>query len=282
MLKKFQLLSICLSFVFLGNAQKDILNKKFSPAQLKGDLEILVSDMKACHPGLYEYTSPEIFDSLANAFENGLTDSLTQDEFHVQVRKFIRVVGCGHTAAKPSAEWYKALKGKATLIPIHVFLHKGQLFVREVFDDGKDSLIGSRIISVDGVSTDKLLTELKSITGRDGVGETMVNRNIERLFQTYYMFLNGMSSDYSVKLERNDGQIVDITLEGKVPKRYITDRSYDLLDEMEAPSIKFGFIDSARKVALIDLDGFLPKGYKKIYRKAFKQMASMDSVNLLH
>ena len=281
MIKRFRLLIFFFAVVFKGYTQNYPFDRKFSPDELKEDAEILVNTLYDNHPGIYDYTSKAEFDSLELVFYSQLTDSLTQDEFHVHVRKFIRFVGCGHTAAKPSADWYKTLKGKATLIPVHVFLHNDELFIRKVFDGGRDSLIGARVLSVEGVSASDLLVDLKSIAGRDGVGETMVTRNVERLFQTYYMFLNGMSSQYSMKLEKSDGEVVELTLKGQVPSKYPIDRSYDLLDAMQAPSIEFGFLDSTRKVALINVDGFLPKGYKKIYRKAFKQLASMDSVDLV-
>ncbi|MDG1333536.1 MAG: S41 family peptidase [Crocinitomicaceae bacterium] len=281
MLRKFHLLLICLSLVALGNAQEDVFTEKYGPDQLKSDLNILVSDMKSSHPGLYEYTTPAIFDSLATVFETGLTDSLTQEQFHLRVRKFIRVVGCGHTSAQPSDPWYKALRGNASTVPMHIFLQDDQMYIRKAFDEKLDSLIGARVVSIDNRPANEVLAELKSIVGRDGFGETRVERNVQRLFQTFYLFCYGQRETYQLELEKSTGEMVNVTVEGKNPKRYSIQKRHQLTRVISAKHAKFGFIDSARKTAVIDLNSFPTGGYKKFYRKSFKQLAENNSETLI-
>lgn len=281
MFMKFHLLLIGLFLVFIGKAQDDVFTKKFGPNELKGDLEVLISDLKACHPGLYEYTTPEVIDSLVVAFRQGLTDSLTQEEFHVRVRKFLRVVGCGHTSAKPSAEWYSALKGNTSAIPIHVLVQGDQLFVKKAFDEKLDNLKGARIVSIDGVPAKEVLSELKSLIVRDGVGEALVVRNIERLFQTYYLFAYGMHDDYRIELEDHIGEIVTVFVQGKTPKGYSLQKKHELIDVLKVPKAEFGFIDSSRNAAVLDLNSFPSTKFKKFYRKSFKRLAENGTETLI-
>jgi C-terminal processing protease CtpA/Prc len=281
MVKQFYLLAFCVFCVLAGNAQSDLFTKKYSADQLKSDFQILVSDLKACHPGLYEYVSEEKLDSLALSIETGLADSLTQQEFYVQIRQFLSVVGCGHTSAAPAKKSFLALKGKASVIPVHVFLLDDELYLRTAFDEGLDSLIGAKILSIDGFQTEEVLAKIKSTISRDGIAETMQKRYIERMFQTYYLLIYGMRETYKLELESKEGIIVNLTVQGKAPKRYAYHGKHDLIDEIEGKSAKFGFVDSLRKVAVLDLNSFPSGKFRKFYRKSFKQLAENGSETLI-
>ncbi|MFK7783650.1 MAG: S41 family peptidase [Crocinitomicaceae bacterium] len=266
---------------FFGNAQGDLFSNKFGTDQLKADFEILVSDLKACHPGLYDYTTPRTIDSLSTAFQQGLTDSLTEQEFYIRIRKFLSVVGCGHTGAAPSAESFSKLRGKASALPIHIFVQDNQLYLRRTFDDSIDSLVQSRIISIDGVSAEDIRAEMEAIVSKDGNGEAMAVRYTEKLFQTYYLYLYGMKDTYQVVLETRAGERVNVTLEGNVPKGRGIQKTHKLIDPMKTSQAKFGFVDSLRKVAVMDLNSFPSGGYQKFYRESFKQLAEHESETLI-
>lgn len=280
-LKKCTLLLFCLIFLSQVFAQHYVYDSKISPEKLKTDFSILVSSLRENHPALYDFTSKSNFDSLANACLVSLTDPLTEGEFHVLVRKFTRVIGCGHTESRPSQDWYKSVKARKNLIPIHVYLQSGKLYVRNVFDENGDSLIGARIISIDGVSVYEILLEMKSIIGRDGVGWSMENRNVERMFQTYYTFLYGMKDVYTIEAELASGDLIRASLNGKVAEKYPAQKPIELTDVLEIQGAKFGMLSESKKIAVLDLNSFPSKGYKKFYRKVFKRLSEMDSINLI-
>ena len=281
MLKKTTLLLVCLTFLSIGNAQEYSFEAKISPEKLEEDFSILLSSLRNHHPGLNNYLTVVQFDSLANTVTTSLTDSLTEAQFHVQVRKFIRYIRCGHTVAMPSRNWYDAVKADPKLIPIHVLLKEGELFVRAVFDDQNDGLLGARIISINGVSSSEIILSMKSIIMRDGVGETMVNSGLERLFQTYFMFLYGMKNVYTIQVEQVDGDLIESKLAGHAGKRYTYEDAFELENVLEIPSAKFGILKGSEHLAVLDLASFPRKGYKKFYRKVFKRLADIDSVDLI-
>lgn len=283
MLKNISLLVFC-CFVLsaLGQTKEYAIEAKISPIDLKEDFKILITSLRENHPGLYDFTTKTQFDSLAIEITTSLTDSLTEAEFHVVVRKFIQVIGCGHTSARPSIDWYQTVSAKESLVPIHVFVEDNELYIRDVFkEDNAGAMIGSRIISINGTSATKILNEMKSILSRDGVGETMVRRNVERLFQTLFAFLYGTSSTYIIEVELLDGEFVKSNIKGAKARKYATQKSMELVGVLEIPEAKFGMLEKSTKIAVLDLNSFPSKGYKKFYRKVFDRLSDMDSVTLI-
>jgi len=282
MFKKVHILAFIVLPVLHVNAQvDDVVNEKFGSTELKEDAQILISDLKACHPALYEYTTQHEFDSLAMEFELELNDSLTEEEFHIRVRKFLRVIDCGHTSAKPSEEWYSMMHKGVSTIPIHILLHKEEMYVQNVFARNADSLIGAKILGINGVSAAEVLEELKSIVGRDGVGDFYVLRNVERIFQTYYLFLYGSKEYYKVDLELSTGKMISVSLAGKRPIKRQVQKQHELIEELNFPQTSFGFIDSTKKTAVMDLNSFPSKKYGKFYRKTFKALSENESEVLI-
>ncbi|MDB0037859.1 S41 family peptidase [bacterium] len=281
MIKKIQLLVIFLTFSVFGHAQAYSFGKKISPEQLKEDFSILVTSLQENHPGLYDFSSKAKFDSLVVENLRAMNDSLTADVFHVRVRKFLHVIGCGHTSARPSKDWYKFVREQDRIIPMHVFLYNEELYVRGIITDSIGDYVGARIVAVNDVPSQEILAELKSITGHDGVGETMVDKNVERLFQTLYTFFYGLRDVYYVDLEFKNGVERELRLEGGNAKKYFVDKP-DVYDtEIEVKEAKFGFVGGSKKVAVMKLNSFPLKGYKKFYKKVFKRLSDYDSVDLV-
>lgn len=281
MLIKYVLNSWFLLFLSHGFSQDYNLNAKIAPDQLKEDFTILAASMQNHHPDLYRFFPKSKFDSLTNVNLNALTDSLTEGEFHVIVRKFTRNIACGHTVALPSKEWYATLRKDIRLIPIQVELKNDQLFIRKVQGELSDSIVNSRILEIDGVPVLTIISELKSIIERDGYGETRVLRHIESSFQTYYSFLYGMKNSYHVVCQTESDQIIESNLEG-VKEKVLQKRDDLKIDTVfQTETATFGIRNDSRNQAVIDLTSFPNKGYKKFYKQTFQCLTGMDSVELI-
>ena len=139
--------SVLLSQCF---AQDYNYGAKISAEKLQEDFSILTTSLVENHPGLYVFTPKVQFDSLTNVYAQSLTDSLTEEEFNVFTRKFLKGIGCGHTTSVPSPDWYKEVRGKTKQVPIHVFVHNDQLYIRDIFGDTEsyDDLLGARVVSI--------------------------------------------------------------------------------------------------------------------------------------
>ncbi len=281
MKKKWGFLVIGLLLSIQCWSQNQAFESKLSSGQLQEDFEILLTSLRENHPGLYDFISVDQFDSIVDSYQKELHDSLTPSSFHVLVRKFVANIGCGHTTARPSQEWYQHVKADPKQIPMHIIVQDDQLYVKEIFSSSVADWKTHKILSIDGRSSQELLTEFRSITEHDGVGTTMVTRSVERLFQTYYTFLYGSKDEYRVEIEGDEGEIVELKLRGKAAHQYQVDWPIDMTVDLGINHAKFGVLRGTKDVAVIDMSSFPREGYKKFYKKLFRELALYDSIPLV-
>lgn len=280
-MKKWCFFAVSLLFSVQCWGQKSSFEAKLSPSQLNEDFDILLKSLRENHPGLYDFMPKIQLDSLANAYRDGLSDSLTPSDFHVIVRKFVAHIGCGHTTARPSQAWYDHVKKDPKQIPMHIVIENDEMYVKQIFSKGVDGWEGSRIVSIEGRLSSELLSEFKSITEHDGVSDVMVLRSVERLFQTYYTFLYGARKSYAVKVEREDGETMELNLEGKAALPYQVDWPIEMATAHGIDHARFGILRGDKDVAVIDMSSFPRDDYKKFYKDVFQQLSYYDSIPLI-
>ncbi|PIE86763.1 MAG: hypothetical protein CSA03_03750 [Bacteroidetes bacterium] len=262
-------------------SQNRAIDSNLSPSQLQEDFEILVKSLRENHPGLYDFAPKSEFDSLAALYQRAFSDSMKPSAFHVLVRKFVANIGCGHTTARPSQAWYAHVKENPKQIPMHVIVEGDQLYVKKIFSSNVSEWKGYKILSIDGRSSSDILFDFKSITEHDGVGTVMVIRSVERLFQTYYTFLYGSKDIYTVELEKENRESIELVLKGKAALPYQVDWPIDMAVDLGINHANFGILHEPTEIAVIDMSSFPREGYKKFYRELFKELAVHDSIPLV-
>ncbi len=268
-------------FIF-GQKGSFQIDKKFTPNELQEDFKICFDALKSVHPSLYHYTSQSDFEKLYSQHLSGLNDSLTHDEFHVIVRQFIKHVKCGHTTTLPSLEWYAYQRKESKVIPLNIFFIDGEFFVHQSSDSTLP--VGSKILSIDSHSYQDIIADMKDITERDGLSFSFVESKIENLFRTYYLFLYGRQDYYQVEYIDPSGNKKSITLEGGAslikPKTNKPVTKY--IDQAKTSGGSFYIkSDETSKYAVLDLNSFQSKGYKKFYKAMFKSIESNNVKNLI-
>ena len=269
-MKKISVGFMILTSLCFGQEDRSSVNSKFSSDQLKNDFSLLVNTLKEVHPGVYHFISEDSLNKLSEQFLSNLSNSMTQAEFHLTVRRFIRVIGCGHVTAKPSAEWYQERIANPYLIPLNVYIIDRDVYVRDALDRADTIQKGWKILAIDGVLIDDLLNQLYEIHERDGFNETFERKKIEKSFQTYYLFLSGVKKQFDLVFETVQQDTVTLKLDyanGRIAKN---DPSIDFRSKVVSQSNEFGILAVDSTIALLDLNSFDSKGYKKFYKKGFK------------
>jgi len=75
--------------------------KVISPELLLKDFQILEHMLESSHPSLHRYISVDSLKNAAEELKAGIRDGLTEEHFHILVRKYLKNIRCGHTYAKP-------------------------------------------------------------------------------------------------------------------------------------------------------------------------------------
>jgi len=248
------------------------IEKRFTVAELESDFKILSSALKEIHPSLYSFISKADFENLINTTSAEISNDLTELEFHILVRKLIRGIRCGHTMAKPSSKWYDLQKKDSKLLPFDIILLNDKIFIKESYDNDSKLEPGIEILSIDDVSIHEIIKSMKSIQEVDGIATSFENKKIEKYFRTYYLFLYGRANQYEIEYLDKGNNKSKVTIKGGLSKTInnVSSTSNNAIQKMSGANL---FIDEKQKnLAVLDINGFSSKGYKKFYKTVFKEI----------
>lgn len=269
---------------FVNGQQAYDPEKIYSQEQLRNDFEILITALQEGQPGLNRYLSLDslqfYIEETRLKFNNGLTES----EFHLVIREFLAQIKCGHTVAMPSAQFYNLYKGKATLLPLEVYLIDSKLFVRENYSTDTTIAIGDEIIEINGVKASDLILKMNAIQPRDGYSKNFVQHSVQVNFRTYFLFLYGMHSKYSLSIANTKGGVRNIEIKGNVHASNNFAHVYDSTKYQLALRIKdeaLYFSKENPTLAILQIKAFQQKDYKKFYKQAFELMAKSQRSELV-
>lgn len=268
----------------IANAQESPNSppKLYSPTQLKLDFNILTESLNQIHPSVNRYISQQKLDSVNQKVLNNLKDSLSEMEFQILVRQYVKNIRCGHTVVRPSKEWYAAQKGSGGFLPFSVFVHKNKLFVKHSLDSGKLLHLGDEILAINKLSADSIIKKMTSIQELDGFSSTFESRKIERLFITYFAFLYGKFDDFELEIinrESNERSTLTVSEKRTETKPKAEPKDSNLIFKTPSASFALSIFDS--NTAILKLNKFSMGKYKRFYRKSFKYLNKNEVANLI-
>ncbi|MBP6185102.1 MAG: hypothetical protein KA479_09190 [Saprospiraceae bacterium] len=253
------------------------LYRRYSPVQLQQDFLILQQSLLTTHPDVHNFIKPDSLESLGQDYVASITDSLTEDEFHILVRKYLVAVGCGHTMAKPSEEWYAFQTLHQQPLPFDIHLYQDKFYVKNYYQ--KDTLlsVGTEITAIDHRPIQDILHAMKAIQERDGYAASFVTSHVEKLFRTYYLFLYGSKPTYIITYLTPSNKMETITVNGIKPENAKAKITTDLNDStlvLKTTAASFYIKTDYPQLGYLDIDRFQNKGYKKFYKTVFERISS--------
>jgi len=282
LIKNLLLVIFLLNGLFIQSSCFGQEDKVLSTEQAQNDFELAIASLKNVHPSLNAYLSIEHFDNLVDSVRNELNSNIKESELHIILRKIISQLGCGHTLARPSENWYASLKNPS-IFPLSVYMVDDRIFVKENHQDDTLLIRGMEIVSIEGKTVGDVLDDMRSIQQRDGISKSFVNNKVEQLFRSYYLFLYGMKETYQMEYLDLDGVLKKAVLKGgssktKKKKTRVEDQQKD---EIETSSARFYVLKDDPERAVLDIDAFQQKKYKKFYKTVFKEIENKGIKNLV-
>ncbi|MEL6591141.1 MAG: S41 family peptidase [Bacteroidota bacterium] len=270
-----------LLFCFSAFAQEDQYqeDKLFPPEVLQSDFAVLAESLQDTHPSLYAFIEPDSLDQLIKTTKASLTEALTEEEFHIVVRKFLRNIRCGHTMAIPSADWYSLQINDSRVPPLDVVLLGEELFVKFAFEKGDALRPGSKIISINGIESAEIIRRMRAFHEVDGYNSTFEDSKIERSFTTYFLFLYGRSDYYEIRYldEKSEVQLARLQGGVKRPKQTRDETAPEVSASMAGA--KFYILEE--NLAYLDINRFSSEGFKKFYKTTFASIADAGIEHLV-
>jgi C-terminal processing protease CtpA/Prc len=258
--------------------------KVISRELLLNDFQILEQMLESSHPSLHRYISGDSLKNVAEVLKSGIGDGLTEDQFHILVRKYLKHIRCGHTYAKPSAGWYTFQENNTKMLPFRIRIDNHKMFVSALHPEVGDLAIDEEITGINGRSSDQILLEMQAIQQQDGFSESYVKFSIERNFGTYHLMLYGSSENYTIDVRKSAGEtrqsMVSAGENVKGPVfEPIDTNAFRLKFQAEDALFYVSKMDST--IGFLSISSFASSGYKKFYKQVFEHINSTGIKHLV-
>lgn len=195
----------------------------WSAEHAREDLDVLVKALKADHPALYRYCTPEQFERCADSLRQSLSAPCTELEILDRLAAFYPLLGDGHTLFLPTEEW--AQGAPARYFPLPITVTDTALYIRCSAGIVDSSLAGAHVLAINGVPSSSILDTLITRQVRDGLHTDYAIWVLDQWFRSYYRYSFGEPDQFSVLVEKA-GQRQVITCQA---------RSFDELPEPCGP-----------------------------------------------
>jgi hypothetical protein len=203
---------VSISLIFILNFASSVQEQKFTPEQMKVDLDFMLKTFEEVHPNLYLRFNKTDVEYARHTLENQLSSELTVQNFYELVSPFVKKFEDGHTRlgspdyhqenqvaeASGSAESYRffVLKEGVGLIDFRAFenLERFQGFLRNTFLQVKTQGIRTLIIDLrDNGGGNSALGDalLEYITDQPYRQFSRFERKVSSQARTWFLSQNG-------------------------------------------------------------------------------------------
>ena len=250
--------------------------------ELIADWSHMVNTVFSIHPKTTILSNKETLQKRADSLAYLITDSMALESFHILVRKWLTEIGCGHLTSAPPLEWYTRQRTLNRYIPFEVYVDNDQLFIKAVSDSTGTIRQGMEILSINQMSSARILNDMRAIQVRDGRSTTGVDYYVEALFRTYFIFLYGNCDRYTIEFMDANQNTRIATLE---PAARLAPAGKLTIPEMQNIRTADSIADlhypvEHSDIAILSIDAFGFKHYKAFYRRSFRQIRK-DSIQHL-
>ena len=270
-------LLLCISFFSYSQKKAFNISQTYSVEQVYQDIDYTTKYLQKFHPDPYRYISKDSLNAFALKTKEKIKTPQTEMQLRFYLKQIVAKIGCGHTDVTASKTYAKALqKINRPIFPINAFVvDTNRVFVLNNLST--DSIIkqGDEIISIDNKPINKVLQTIYSIYTTDGFNETYKKQGVKNdLFKYYYCFSYGFKPTYSISLKQENGTVYTTTLSS-----ISTQKDTLILPKIQKPTYIqktkscFYFKDkNDTSLAIIDINRFGGRGWRKFMRKTFKHI----------
>jgi hypothetical protein len=242
--------------------------KYYSRDELIEDARQLAGILESAHPDPYIRGGGKIafhyrLHQLLNAIPK---EGMTKPEFSRLLRPFIAAVGDAHTYLWDDYPVNNYAPGG---VPLRFDIVEQSLYVAGVHDETSQDLIGSLLVSVEGVPLAELVERQKRLQGSENEYNTLLWLSMFSLW--YRPFMEDLlpewqdTSQVSVELQLASGEVQEFVFD--LPKSMdalVTPESRVTLPATDTSGFLYEFLDTERKTAYLRVDHML------YYREAYE------------
>gem|GEM_PF-221625 len=168
----------------------------FTVEDMQHDFNQLRRILESEHCCLYEYTGKKEFDSLFDERSKLIDRPMRYEEIFKIMAPITAKIGCMHTALWMPGNFFNL--GPNNLFPLQVRLIENYLVVTGRYGDTHEVPVGSIILEINGLPSNKILEELRKITSADAFNPYFIDTQVEKRFPMFYASVFGFPEKYTV------------------------------------------------------------------------------------
>ena len=282
-------LIICFLFIKTSYAQKveeDILQKKYTVAQIREDIDYTHKYLLKFHPDPYRYISKDSIDVFVKRIKAIIDTPLTEMQVRFYIRQIITKIGCGHTDAIGSKAYVNKLsKISRSVLPINVFIDKQQkMYVYNNLTGDTTISDGDEILGLGKHKTKSILKIIYSIYSSDGYNVTQKTEALNYdWFKYYYSFCYGFKPAYPITIKHKNGSITSYTLTGIESKKdTVIFPKRDTVEVIQSiKTCKYTISKEDSNLAIIDINAFKGRYWRRFLKRSFRDINQKHIPNIV-
>ncbi len=256
-------------------------SKRLSIQEQKTELGLLKEKLEYHHPSLYRFSSQIEINKLFSTLEKNITKERTVHEFHQFILPVFLAIRDAHTHCQLPKD-----SAKATLLfPLDVKIISNRLYIYQNFTDRTEIKNGAEILSINGIKSSEILTNLKKSIVVDGYIETTRERILEGWFCFFYPSIYGNPTVFQLetKYEGKLQQIKDLQAlsESVIEKEQKKEHRKPAV--LATPSYSFNVIEE-KKAAILKIvyfEAIEEKEYYAFIDSCFDEIKNKHLTNLI-
>lgn len=257
---------------------------KYSPAQLRRDLDVVWESYRQNHPSIDWYTPYDSVEARFARVRGSFTDSLTESEFRARLAYAIEAIKCGHTSVMASKAYRKYTDtAKLPMFPLAVKVWQldSMVVLQNLLGDTLPIRRGTMIHSINGVPVRTLIGQMMQYASTDGYSDGFKEIQIGAGFGPRLQWLYGPIARFTFGYTDSAGRYDTLTLpnwmpgkrkDSLPPVKKPTDLAQKSIKKEHAKRYGKLTLDTANSMALMQLNTFTSNGLPSFIRRTFRTL----------
>lgn len=187
-------------------------NHELSKADVTEDIEVAISALESCHPGLEIHLTDSQIQSIYSELRAGIKGPIPLNDFHKLILEGITKIKDGHTDLFEGTRYREAFAYQNQILPFKYQILDGMVYVSNSLNSELDIENFSEIRSINGIKIDEILNVLENMTPADGGNIGFKHAYNEKVFGRQFAKFYGSSESYELDLISPNGATQNITV----------------------------------------------------------------------
>lgn len=273
-----KLLSIIVVSIFLSN----ILfgqNRTYHKQEIIDDLTFLKRQLEENHPNINIYTRPEKFLDFFNNIS--IPNHIAEQEVYSIISSVNEVILDGHTLFYPNQNLLKHNNASGFFIPFQPYWDGEKLYIRKLFNQSKEIILGQEILSINGINSKELIQGMLKKMMRDGNNLQYPTWVLNNYFFEYYSYFYGCNKEYELVLKEK-GKEKFVKVQGIPKAKLLQEINKSNHTDEKGISIELNLVSSIAKLTIKDWhNSKLKENYNQKFKREIKSIIKQIENNAI-